>query len=172
MNIVYQASIYRTLTRPLTAYEQIVVKKADLEIEFERRRREINYGASSRLSCVYLVDNDIDGRTVLQNMFVGTFGRPIIVDVDILNNMELTKCDHHWLQKYYDEPKDEYIVNYWTGVPLNDKFPSCEYLLEGTIFLTHQEQANEIDRHVKTEFPVYYEQIQLERQRQQQILIG
>lgn len=172
MAIVYQASIYRTLTRPLTADEQIVVKKADLEIEFERRRRKINYGASSRLSCVYLVDNDIDGRTVLQNMFVGTFGRPLIVEVDILNNMELTKCDHHWLQKYYEEPNDEYIVNYWTGVPLNDKFPSWEYLLEGTIVLTLQEQANQIDRHVETEFPIYYEQIQLERQRQQQILNG
>jgi hypothetical protein len=166
MAIVYQASINRTLKRPLTAAEQIVIKKADLEIEFERRRREINYGAPSRLSCLYLVDNDIDGRTILQNLFVGTFGRPLIVEVDILNKMELTKCDHHWLQKYYEEPMDEYIVNYWTGVPLNEKFPSWEYLLEGTIVLTHQEQANEIDRHVENEFPIYYEQIQLERQRQ------
>lgn len=164
MILVYQASINRTLQRSLTSDEELVVKKADLEIEFERRRREINFGASSRLSCIYLVDNDIDGRTVLQNMFVGSFTRPKIVEVDILNNLELTKCDHHWLQKYFDEPKDEYIVNYWTGIPLNEKYPSWEYLLEGTIQMTNHSEIQDVIDDVKNNFPTEYQAIINDRQ--------
>lgn len=167
MTIVYQASNYRQLQlhRQLTKDEEVVIKKADLEIEFERRRREIKYGASSRLSCIYIVDNDIDGKAILQNMFAEKFGRPLIVEVDILNHLELTKCDHHWLLEYYNDPKDEYIVNYWTEKPFNEKVPSWEYLLEGTIILTKKEDIEKIDRHVQKEFPIDYKEIQIERQK-------
>lgn len=159
MMTIYQASIFRKNSVPLTEDEQKEINKADLEIEFEKRRREINYDAPSRLSCIYLVEDNLDGRNVLQNMFVGRFLDPLIVEVKILNNMGILKCDHRWLQKYYDEPKDEYIINYWTEVSSNEMYPSWEYLLEGMIELTCLEQINEIDRGVKEKFPEYYEQI-------------
>jgi hypothetical protein len=139
MNVLFQASIKRGLSRQLTSEEQMLVKKADLEIEFERRRREINYGAPSRLSCIYLVDNDIDGKFILQNMFVGTFKEPKIVEVDILN--------------------DDCIVNYWAGIAFDAAHPSWEYLLEGTIQMTNADQINDIEEHVKISFPTEYQAI-------------
>lgn len=45
MWLIYKASLYRKLDRSLTSEEQIIVKKADLEITFEKIRRLINFGA-------------------------------------------------------------------------------------------------------------------------------
>ena len=167
MWLIYKASLYRKLDRTLTSEEQIIVKKAELEITFEKIRRLINFGAPSRLSCIYLVDNSIDGRIVLQNMFVDYFINPFIVEVDILNQMELTKCDQRWLEKYYDEPNNEFVKNYWDGVAFNEKCASWEYLLEGTIILTNLEEAKLIDEHVMKNFLIEYEQIKSGRSLQQ-----
>lgn len=123
--------------------------------------------APSRLSCIYIVDNSIDGRIVLQNMFVDSFINPFIVEVDILNQMELTKCDQQWLEKYYHEPNNEYVKNYWNGVAYNEKCASWEYLLEDTIILTNLEEAKLIDEHVMKDFPIEYEQIKSKRSLQQ-----
>ncbi|MCG3165582.1 MAG: hypothetical protein POELPBGB_01350 [Bacteroidia bacterium] len=162
MGLIYNASIYRKLTRRLTQQEEKVIKKADLEIAFEKHRRDINYGAPSRLSCIYLADNDWDGKIVLRNMFVDNFRNPLVVEVDILNEMELVKCDCRWLDAYYNDPHDEYIVNYWTEKLYGDQ-PAWEYLLEGTAMLTETEQAKYIESHVAKKFPTYYEQILIDR---------
>jgi hypothetical protein len=164
MSIIYQASINRSLPRPRTDKELAVIKKADLEIEFERRRRELNYGAASRLSCVYLVDNTFESKLLLQSMFADNFKRPKVVEVDIVNNFELTKCDVHWVDKYFEDPKDEYIVNYWTGVPLNENYPTWEYLLEGTIQMTNRDEIQDIIDDVKINFPTEYQAILTDRQ--------
>lgn len=100
-------------------------------------------------------------------MFVDSFINPFIVEVDILNQMELTKCDQQWLEKYYNEPNNEYVKNYWDGVTYNEKCTSWEYLLEGTIILTNLEEAKLIDEHVMKDFLIEYEQIKSERSLQQ-----
>lgn len=164
MFIIYQASIYRTLLRPKAEEELALIRKADLEIEFERRRRELNYGAASRLSCVYLVDNTFDGRLLLESMFADFFKNPKIVEVDILNSIEITKCDVTWVNKYSEEPKDEYIVNYWTGVPANENYSTWEYLLEGTIQMTNPDEIEDIIGDVRINFPTEYQAILLDRQ--------
>ena len=164
MFIIYQASIYRTLLRPKAEEELALIRQADLEIEFERRRRELNYGAASRLSCVYLVENTFDSRLLLQSMFADFFWNPKIVEVDILNSIEITKCDVTWLNKYYEEPKDEYIVNYWTGVPSNENYSTWEYLLEGTIQMTNPDEIEDIIDDVRINFPTEYQAILLDRQ--------
>jgi hypothetical protein len=165
MSIIYRAAIARQLTRTLTAEEDRAIKLADFEIEFERGRREYHYGAPSRLSCLYLADNNIDGRTVLSGMFSNSFTRPMIIEVAVLNKMELIKADHNWLDEYLNEPKEEFIKNYWTAIPFNDKHESWEYLLEGTVIMTNQEQMEEIEEHVKNEFPTYYDAIIADREK-------
>jgi hypothetical protein len=163
MLLIYKAALAKQLNRQLMPDEERAIKLADIEIAFEEGRRKYNYGAPSRLSCLYLADNDLDGRTMLQNMLGISFRRPLIVEVAVLNKMELVKADHRWLDTMYlNDPKEEYIQNYWTEVPL-DKKPSWEYLLEGTIIMTNQQQIQEIEEHVKNEFPIYYDAIIAER---------
>ena len=164
MTIIYRASLARKLERKLTPEEESDVAIADLEIAFEDGRRKYNGGAPSRLSCLYLAENDYDGRILLGNMFRKYFKRPMIIEVAVLNNWVLTKVDPHWLNEYLNETKgkEEVIRNYWTGVSFNDQ-TSWEYLLEGTIMMTSQQQIEEIEEHVKQEFPIYYEAIMAEK---------
>ena len=162
---VYQRSILNTYKRPLTPEEERFVKIGNLEIEFERARREYNYGAPSRLSCVYLVEDSIDGRMVLSDMFKGAFNNPMIIEVSLLNKMEIMRFDHHWIELYYQDPQEKYLKSYWTSEMVNDKQPSWEYLLEGTIQMTDIAQKQQIDKYVEQNFPVEYNAIITDRQK-------
>ena len=170
--MIYEACFKRKLIRPLTEEEQKTVAKADAEIAFEGKRRELNYGAPSRLSALYLVDNDeYDGRRTLQNMFVNVFKRPKIIEVDIMNSFALTKVDVKWFDEYFINHDMTCIENYWNGVPYNEKHPTWEYLLEGTIVMTNPDEMRELDEHVKSEMPTYYTTILEERKRMERDLL-
>lgn len=165
MTALYKASRLRKLKRELIASEKHTIKIADLEIEFEKGRRIHNYGAPSRLSCLYLAEDDLDSREMLRGMFANVFSRPKIINVEILNQMEIVQVDHKWVNKYFDEPNKDYIKKYWTGIPYNEDFPSWEYLIEGTITMNDEIQISEIDDHIKKEYPEVYQRIMEERQK-------
>jgi hypothetical protein len=168
MLFVFQRTILNSWKhRPLTPSEEILVRKGTLEIEFERGRRDYNYGAPSRLSCIYLMEDDFDSRLDLRNMFIDIFPNPLVVEVFILNHLELMKFDYRWIDKYYDEPKEEYIKNYWTSIPVNEKNPKWEYLLEGTIKMTNREQFEMLEDYVRQNHPDEYEGILLTREQLQ-----
>ena len=153
MLFVFKRSLLKTYGRPLTIDEEKEVRKGDLEIEFERSRREYNPAAPSRLSCLYLVDNDIYGQESLGNMFRGTFKSPMIFSVSILNQFELMRFDHNWVDMYYQEFKEDYLKSYWAGEMYDSKSRSWEYLLEGTVQLADPEQKKEIDEYVERTYP-------------------
>jgi hypothetical protein len=46
-----------------------IIRMAEFEIETEKVRREINPNLPSRLVCLFLAENNYDGRIMLQNMF-------------------------------------------------------------------------------------------------------
>lgn len=151
MMIIYKASLLRNSEYELKEEDELVIKKADLEIDFELQRRIINPGAPSRLSCIYLVKNNDEGRLVLRDMLVNIFANPIVCEVDIFNKMELVKCDHNWIDNYLFNKNERYIENYWTGKELNLS-GGWEYLLEGSIILTNTEQIQKIREHTKKNF--------------------
>ena len=159
MYYIFQRTILNQLQRQLTPQETSIVKKGDLEIEFERARREYNYGAPSRLSCLYLVEDNQDGRTLLGNMFRGFFRSPMILEVKLLNKMEIVKCDTGWIDAYIENPQEEYIKNYWTEIPFNGNTGNWEYLLEGTIRVTNKDQQAKIIEHVRQNYPAEYNEI-------------
>ena len=100
MLFVFQRTIFNSWThRKLTASEDKSIRKGTLEIEFERGRRVYNYGAPSRLSCIYLFEDDIDSRLTLRNMFIDLFPNPLVVEVSISNKLELMKFDYRWIDK-------------------------------------------------------------------------
>lgn len=164
---VYQRTILNTYKRPLTAEEERLVKIGNLEIEFERARREYNYAAPSRLSCIYLVEDNIDGKIVLSDMFKGAFNNPMIIEVSLLNKMEIMRFDHNWIDLYYKDPQEKHLKSYWSSEMYNDKKPSWEYLLEGTIQMTDIEQKKTIDTYVEKNFPIEYNAIITDRKTRQ-----
>jgi hypothetical protein len=115
------------------------------------------------LSCLYLVENNDDGRMVLRSMFLEVFNNPMIIEVGILNDLELKRFDSFWVDKYFDEPKQEYLENYWTATIFNEREPSWEYLLEGTIIMKNASEIREVDDHVSRYFPEIYDDIQKAR---------
>ncbi|MDX2001790.1 MAG: hypothetical protein SFW35_05135 [Chitinophagales bacterium] len=153
MLFVFQRSVLKTYSRPLTENEEKQVRKGDLEIEFEGARRIYKPAAPSRLSCLYLVENNTDGRDTLGNMFRGAFKDPMIFEVSILNQLEVMRFDHNWVEIYYDDPQEGYLKSYWSGELYDSKNPSWEYLLEGTVQLTDLKQKKEIDTYVERKFP-------------------
>jgi hypothetical protein len=168
MLFVFQRTVFNSWDhRPLTEAEKKIVKKGDLEIEFERGRREYNYGAPSRLSCLYLMEDDVDSRFDLRDMFIDLFTRPLVVEVVILNNLELLKFDYRWVDQYYEFPNEEFIKNYWTSVPYDDVNPKWEYLLEGTIIMQNEEQIEQVDAFARENYPEQYEGILLSREQLQ-----
>ena len=106
---------------------------AQLEIDFEKGRRKINEIYPSRLSCLYLAEDNYDGRTMLKNMFYLKHNSHI-APVSISFQTQFLKVDSKWIN-YYEKTGDKLAIdNYWNGINF-DNFPEYEYLLEGQIEL-------------------------------------
>ncbi|RKS42539.1 uncharacterized protein DUF2441 [Gillisia mitskevichiae] len=112
---------------------------ANIEIEFEKIRREISPNSPSRLIAIYLAEDSYEGRTMLKNMF-NKKNNFKIAPVKITCNLLFHKADSKWITEYEKTGNKIAIKKYWQGIPF-DKNPEFEYLLEGTI-----ELKNEIDK--------------------------
>jgi len=138
MEYLYRASFNR---KYMMAESSVTIKharRAEVEIQFELRRRVVNPNATSRLSALYLVENNEDGAITLRGMFIDVLEEPQVLRVDILNKLDgtdLLRADHRWYEQYYETPSEEIIDNYWAGKPFDDGSPSWEFLLEGSVRL-------------------------------------
>jgi hypothetical protein len=111
-----------------------ILKIAELEIEFEKVRRQVNVNLPSRLICIFLAEDSIEGRVMLQNMF---FNRKnfCIVSVEIVHALRFHRADSKWVDIYEKTGDKIAIQNYWNGIN-SDSRPQFEYLLDGQIRLT------------------------------------
>ncbi len=114
-----------------------ITKMGRVELEFEKRRREVAPHAASRLSCLYVADDNKEGHSHLQRML----GYGIhIIKVTIPFAIRVTKCDTHWFDAYWKEPRQEYIDKYWSGECKCEERPTWEYLVVVAInFITYLE---------------------------------
>lgn len=152
MGLLYQATIFRQRRTKLTAQEQTVVSRADVEVEFERVRRIVNPDAPSRLSSLFFVEDNEDGRITLGNMFRNLMTDPMTIEVFILNYMALVRADNRWFERYFVDPNERYIENYWQQVPAGNR-PSWEYLLEGSLSIVSRDDHEHILSHTKQTWP-------------------
>ena len=107
-----------------------IVKFGQVEIDFERRRREVAPDAVSRLSCLYVADNDEFGRGHLKRML----GYDIhILRVRVPLAIRVSRCDTKWFDEYWDNKDIKAIDNYWSGICRDSGNPSWEYLVDGMI---------------------------------------
>jgi hypothetical protein len=107
-----------------------ILRIGDMEIAFEEMRRAITPNAASRLCCLWVAeDTDIGQAHVRSMLGVDVF----LLRVLIIAAIRVTKTDSRWFDAYAAEPRDEYIANYWNGVPYEVHVPTWEYLVEGVI---------------------------------------
>ncbi|MGJ1414969.1 hypothetical protein [Sphingobacterium multivorum] len=130
----------------------MILKKADIEIEFERIRRSMENSAHlpSRLTCLFLCENDpeYNGKFLIQNVLSDYSKRPYVCNVQITNKLAYHKADYRWYDKYFLDSNIQYIENYWRGVEFkeSDEGPRWEHLLEGSIALSSEEDYENISR--------------------------
>lgn len=116
-----------------------ILKKADIELEFENVRRRKSPESATRLSSIYLADNSEVGIKHIENMLGSAI---FVIRVSILSAKRLTRADTRWFDLYIEDEDIAFIENYWRGIP--SECPKWEYLLDGAIQMTDQSQLEEI----------------------------
>ncbi|OPY56830.1 MAG: hypothetical protein A4E49_00145 [Methanosaeta sp. PtaU1.Bin112] len=117
----------------------MILKRGDIELEFEKGRRRYAPEAASRLNCLYVLDN----RRNIETMF-GRKPHRLVVKVKIAEALRFTKADFRWYNAYWDNwtieehPSAETqncIRNYWLSHPYKKGSSTWEYLVDGLIKL-------------------------------------
>ncbi len=109
-----------------------ILRLGDAELDFEEARREYSPKAVSRLSCIWLAENSAAGKEHILNMLHRSGTRVHVLRVKVIAKLGLTRVDTAWFDRYLSHPKDQYIAEYWNGVP-GSTHPTWEYLLNGAI---------------------------------------
>lgn len=73
--------------------------------------------------------------------------------------MELKRFDSSLIDLYINDPREEYIEKYWSGQSYIKESPKWEYLLEGTIEITNQNERFDLCSYVEKNYPSDYDSI-------------
>jgi hypothetical protein len=118
-----------------------IVCIGDIELAFEKVRRDIAPQAVSRLACIWVAENTSIGQAHIRSMLsVNT----LILKVKIPTANGVSKVDTSWFDLYCTDFKQEYIEKYWQGVVLDPKVPKWEYLVDGVIEVNDPEGLEKI----------------------------
>lgn len=119
--------------------EAEILERSDIELKFEETRRQVNPNAASRLSCIFVADNDEN----IKRMF-GRNPNISILEVSIPSAIRFTKVDVRWYEEYCRNHDEKYIENYWNGSPFSDGTNTWEYLVDGVVKVKNQERLQHI----------------------------
>ena len=122
---------------------EFLMKCSDVELEFERVRREVSPNSVSRLSCLWLAERTPDGEQHIKNMLGNNI---YILNVCVTRALNISRADTGWFDAYWDEGRPEYIVNYLSGEFFSSSL-KWEYLLDGEIKVEDAEQLEYIKEH-------------------------
>jgi hypothetical protein len=130
----------RTLFNIDRAYDAIQCQlRADVELEFERVRRDVAPDAVSRLQCIWLAENSDVGRKMIEQMFLSPDLH--FLDIEVLTYRKVLKADSTHFDNYCHRPHRGHAVSYWEGAQANDS-PQWEYLVDGQVRATVQSQID------------------------------
>ena len=107
-----------------------LLRIGDMELEFERVRRSVAPTAASRLASLYVAEDSEIGRAHVRQMLGADV---MILQVSIPLAIRVTRVDTAWFDLYAAEGKEEHIIHYWSGHPLDESCPTWEYLVEGAV---------------------------------------
>ena len=118
----------------------------DIELEFERVRREIAPHSVSRLSCLWVAEDTDVGRNHIQQMFSSSSELYILkVFIPIYRNV--TKADSFWFNKYCEKQDSDFILNYWQSLPFDNVKATWEFMVDGVIKVDDPEGIEYIRKH-------------------------
>lgn len=100
----------------------------DIELEFEKVRRQIAPSAPSRLTCFWLAENSGAGRSVILKMMPYAY----IAQARVNFCQASLVVDAGWFDDYLNYPKPEYVESYWT-CRQHPKHSMPETLVDGHI---------------------------------------
>ncbi|MCI5070140.1 hypothetical protein [Acidovorax sp.] len=112
-----------------------IIETSDRELEFERLRRQFAPSVPSRLSCVYLAHGTDAGRAAIHAMLY----QPEIFEVRIECCLAACVVDSAWYDLYLNNPKLEYIENYWR-LMAHPTESRPEILIDGVFHLSNRVQ--------------------------------
>lgn len=123
--------------------KQDALRSSDVELAFERVRREVAPGAVSRLSCLYLAERSAQGEAMLRAMLGPNV---YILRVRLMLTLGLTRADAAWFDGFFDSNDIEHARGYWQGVgkPGSD---SWEYLFDGVLEVEDPVQIEYVRKH-------------------------
>ena len=123
--------------------KQDALRCSDVELTFERIRREVAPNAVSRLSCLYLAERSEDGEAMLRTML----GEDIyILRVRLVFNLRLTKVDASWFDGFFDSNDVEDVHRYWQGLEKSGG-KRWEYLFDGVLEVEDPVQIEFVRKH-------------------------
>jgi len=123
--------------------EEDILKISEHEIEFELTRRQCAPSAPSRITCLFMVEDTIEGRIYLSKIYDKPDKRrhnPLLLKLGIVHKDRLLKADSNWFTLYNTEQREEYISNYWHGKASDN--PEWEILFEGMVGLRNNNQKS------------------------------
>jgi hypothetical protein len=121
------------------------LRTSELELTFEAVRREIAPAVPSRITCLYLAEDNLEGRENLRDMLTA-YKRPFVFEIGLLQPyFGLHKADNRWLELYRSEPVRDHVENYWLGKPYNN-IPTWEYLFEGSAVFINDEDRDTVQQ--------------------------
>ncbi len=125
-----------------------LVRIGDAELQLEKIRRDINPSACSRLGCLWVADDNPEGLLNIRSM-LGPLVYVAKVQIPVAS--KFTKADRRYFDLFIRTKEEEYAVKYWSEKKygLTD---SWEYLVEGVIESTSEEDIKYIKENGKTIF--------------------
>ena len=142
---VYSVDMLTSWSNDDPNVEKKLLRISEMEIEFELGRRLYAPDSPSRLTCLFMVNDSLEGQILLSKMFGNNKSgryKPLLLSLGILLKDKIAVADSNWFEKYAIAQDDKYIEAYWSGFVSED--PKWETLFEGMVGLRNKEQSLEL----------------------------
>ena len=121
-----------------------IITIGNVEIEFERVRREMFPASVSRLSCLWVAEDNQIGDAHIRTMLGPNI---FILKVKIPAAINVAKVNTLWFDAYRRENKRDFIENYWKSIPEQEDTQTWEYLVDGRIEACDEKDLEYIRQH-------------------------
>jgi len=126
--------------------EEEIIQISEAEIVFELGRRKYSPELPSRLTCLFMVGNSLEGRIALSEMFPkkpNSRYSPLLLELALCKVDKIIELDSIWFDRYLKEGANKtFIKSYWTSEDTAE--PRKEILFEGMIAVSKPEQREEL----------------------------
>lgn len=105
-----------------------ILERSNIELKFEEVRRKIAQDKASRLSSIFVADNE----DMIRRMFENNL-ELLILKVNIIEALKCSKVDVKWYEEYWNTKDEKCIENYWKSYPYDPDSNNWEYLVDGLV---------------------------------------